>query len=143
MIQKAIDHPFRPPKSPSSIVVHKTIGQNATPKSPPRKKKTRRILNDTPKRSNRSEDVSDALSPTSVVDPRGLFRDRTRPDASRNRPEPANTKPASTESDRSLVEAGNQCLKVRKRKNHASIGSFLSLQVHSHIFKNIGAPLGV
>jgi hypothetical protein len=118
MIQKPMEsvHPFRPPKSPSSIVVHKNT--HVTPKSPTRKARK----DQSNKHNSNSNDVSkDALSPTSVVDPRGLFREqrRTRKQrgsstARRSRTVgPAKQQPSANESDASLVQAGNQCIQVR------------------------------
>lgn len=122
MIDKASDsssavHPFRPPKSPSSILVHKNT--HVSPKSPTHRRKTRKDMQNKPT-STSHEAPSDVLSPTSVLDPRGLFREqrRTRQGSRGSRRDgPGSNKPNANEADISLVEAGNQCIQVRNQRS--------------------------
>ena len=104
--------PFRPPKSPSShVVANKNV--HVTPKSP-RRRKTKMAPGDALKKNN---DQTNAMSPTSVVvDPRSLvFPEQRRSPKQENRPAGPGKAPTSNETDRSLVQAGNQCMKVRTR----------------------------
>lgn len=142
MIQKTMEppvHPFRPPKSPSSIVVHKNTHNVLTPKSPTRRRHKSR--NDSHK-SNSKEGVSDAVSPTSVVgDP---YKQRTRKHQSERRG--GADKPASNEAaDRSLVEAANQCMKVRKSSTYCSYmyRQFPSYTCVTHAHSKLISTIGV
>lgn len=94
--------PFRPPKSPSSLNT-----PHVHPKSPPLPRNSRSLSRALPSEKHKREaDPSNALSPTSVVDSRGysFLQRQSSQKTERQRP---------NESDASLVEAGNACVKVR------------------------------
>jgi hypothetical protein len=93
--------PFRPPKSPFSLNT-----PHVHPKSPPLPRKSKVLPHGLhTDKHKREADPSKALSPTSVVDSRSsVFRERhSSGKTERQRP---------NESDASLVEAGNACVKV-------------------------------
>lgn len=116
MIQKTMESnlPFRPPKSPSSIVNTHVV----TPKSPTRRHKSRKH----PKEPHYDEDLSDAASPTSVVN-NGFRSNQHSHGRSRNKSERRGgagraPSPPSQEaaSDASLIQSGIQCIQVREQR---------------------------
>ena len=109
---------YRPPKSPSSnLLPAKTL---AAPPTSPRRRKPKTVSHESPKQHRRTlSDVSQSLSPTSVVDTKGLEcqeqqssreKDRSRDKRRRDR-RPG--KHRSGISDQSLIDAAHNCIKVR------------------------------